>query len=140
METTRFLPYTPGQILLLPPDLRDWLEEGHLAYFILDVVETLDLSEIYASYDGSRGGRPGFNPRLLVGLLVYGRICLPPLSHHFPGYPAGGMSTVTSKSAVGGTPEPKGTTGEASERTAAPPSYRFGNSTTIRKEMAYGTR
>jgi transposase len=72
METTRFLPYTPGQMFLLPPDLRDWLEEGHLAYFILDVVEELDLSEIYASYDGSRGGRPGFDPRLLVGLLVYG--------------------------------------------------------------------
>lgn len=72
METTRFLSYAPGQLLLLPPDLREWLEEGHLAYFILDVVETLDLSEIYASYDGSRGGRPGFDPRLLVGLLVYG--------------------------------------------------------------------
>src|SRR5215207_2219309 len=72
METSRFLNYAPGQILLLPPDLRDWLEEGHLAYFILDVVEALDLSEIYSSYDGSRGGRPGFDPRLLVGLLVYG--------------------------------------------------------------------
>lgn len=72
METTRFLPYAPGQILLLPPDLREWLEEGHLAYFILDVVEALDLSEIYSSYDGSRGGRPGFDPRLLVGLLIYG--------------------------------------------------------------------
>ena len=36
------------------------------------VVETLDLSEIYASYDGSRGGRPWFDPRLLVGLLVSG--------------------------------------------------------------------
>src|SRR4051812_31001142 len=72
METTRFLRYEPGQILLLPPDLREWLEEGHLAYFILDVVEALDLTEIYASYDGSRGGRPGFDPRLLVGLLIYG--------------------------------------------------------------------
>jgi transposase len=72
METTRFLGYAPGQLLLLPPDLREWLEEGHLAYFILDLVETLDLSEIYASYDGSRGGRPGFDPRLLVGLLLYG--------------------------------------------------------------------
>jgi transposase len=72
METTRFLSYEPSQLLLLPPDLREWLEEGHLSYFILDVVETLDLSEIYASYDGSRGGRPGFDPRLLVGLLVYG--------------------------------------------------------------------
>lgn len=72
MGPNRFLNYEPGQLLLLPPDLREWLEEGHLAYFILDVVETLDLSEIYASYDGSRGGRPGFDPRLLVGLLVYG--------------------------------------------------------------------
>ncbi len=72
MRPNRFLNYEPGQLLLLPPDLRDWLEEGHLAYFILDVVETLDLSEIYASYDGSQGGRPGFDPRLLVGLLVYG--------------------------------------------------------------------
>jgi transposase len=72
METTRFLGYAPGQLLLLPPDLREWLEEGHLAYFILDVVETLDLSEIFSSYDGSRGGRPGFDPRLLVGLLLYG--------------------------------------------------------------------
>jgi len=72
METTRFLSYEPGQLLLLPPDLREWLEEGHLAYFILDVMEALDLSEIYASYDGSRGGRPGFDPRLLAGLLVYG--------------------------------------------------------------------
>jgi len=72
METTRFLDYEPGQLLLLPPDLRQWLEEGHLAYFIIDIVEELDLSQIYASYDGSRGGRPGFAPRLLVGLLLYG--------------------------------------------------------------------
>jgi len=72
METTRFLRYEPGQLLLLPPDLGKWLEEGHLAYFILDVMEALDLSEIYASYDGSRGGRPGFDPRLLAGLLIYG--------------------------------------------------------------------
>jgi transposase len=72
METTRFLSYEPGQLLLLPLDLGEWLEEGHLAYFILDVVETLDLSEIYASYDGSKGGRPGFDPRLLVSVLVYG--------------------------------------------------------------------
>ena len=48
METTQFLSYEPGQLFLLPPDLREWLEEGHLAYFILDVVETLDLSEIYS--------------------------------------------------------------------------------------------
>lgn len=72
METTRFRSYAPGQLLLLPLDLGEWLPEGHIAYFLLDVLNELDLSEIYASYDGSRGGRPGFDPRLMVGLLLYG--------------------------------------------------------------------
>ena len=72
METTRFRSYAVEQLLLLPPDLREWLPEGHLAYFLVDVVQELDLSEIYASYDGSQGGRPGFDPRLMVGLLLYG--------------------------------------------------------------------
>ncbi len=72
METTRFRSYAPDHLLLLPPDLREWLPEGHAAYFILDVLDELDLSEIYASYDGSKGGRPGFDPRLLTGLLLYG--------------------------------------------------------------------
>ena len=71
METTRFRSYAPDQLLLLPPDLREWLPEGHVAYFILDLLGELDLSEIYASYDGSKGGRPGFDPRLMVGLLLY---------------------------------------------------------------------
>ena len=70
METTRFRSYAPDQLLLLPPDLRQWLPEGHLAYFLLDVIGELDLSEIYDSYDGSRGGRPGFDPRLMLGLLL----------------------------------------------------------------------
>jgi transposase len=72
METTRFRSYAVDQLLLLPPDLREWLPEDHLAYFLLDVVKELDLSEIYASYDSSQGGRPGFEPRLMVGLLLYG--------------------------------------------------------------------
>jgi len=42
------------QMLLLPPSLLDWLPEGHLAHFILDVVEQLDLSRIYASYLANR--------------------------------------------------------------------------------------
>jgi transposase len=72
METTRFRSYAPDQLLLLPQDLREWLPEGHAAYFILDVLGELDLSEIYSSYDGSKGGRPGFDPRLMTGLLLYG--------------------------------------------------------------------
>lgn len=72
METTRFRSYAPDQLLLLPPALQEWLPEGHLVYFLLDILDELDLSKIYASYDGSQGGRPGYDPRLLLGLLLYG--------------------------------------------------------------------
>jgi len=46
-----FLPYRIDQRLLLPPDMRDWLPEGHLALWVDDLVEQLDLSAIYAAYD-----------------------------------------------------------------------------------------
>ncbi len=68
---TRFKPYTPGQLLLLPPDMRDWLPEDDLAYFIMDVVGQVDLSDIYISYDGSKGGQPPFDPEMMTSLLLY---------------------------------------------------------------------
>ncbi len=46
MKTYR--PYTPRQSYLFPSSPQDWLPEGHLAYFIVDVVAQLDLSRIYA--------------------------------------------------------------------------------------------
>ena len=46
---THFKPYQPNQLLLLPPDMRQWLPEDDLAYFIMDVVNELDLSAIYQS-------------------------------------------------------------------------------------------
>jgi transposase len=58
-------------MLLLPPNMRDWLPEDHLVYFVLDVVRELDLSAIYAAYDGAKGGQPPFDPRMMVGLLLY---------------------------------------------------------------------
>lgn len=72
MERPQFKSYDIDQRLLLPPDLREWLPEGHLVYFILDLVEELDLSAIYASYEGGKGGRPAFDPRMMVALLLYG--------------------------------------------------------------------
>ena len=71
-NATRFRPYEPDQLLLLPADLKEWLPEDDLVYFLLDVVGQLDLSPIYQSYDGSQGGQPPYDPRLMVSLLLYG--------------------------------------------------------------------
>ena len=66
-----FKPYQPNQLLLLPPDMRQWLPEDDLAYFIMDVVNELDLSAIYQSYDSSKGGQPPFAPKMMTSLLLY---------------------------------------------------------------------
>lgn len=68
---TNFKPYHPNQLLLLPPDMKQWLPEDDLAYFIMDVVSGLDLSAIYQSYDSSKGGQPPFDPKMMTGLLLY---------------------------------------------------------------------
>jgi len=68
---THFKPYQPNQLLLLPPDMKQWLPEDDLAYFIMDVVNGLDLSAIYQSYDSSKGGQPPFDPKMMTGLLLY---------------------------------------------------------------------
>jgi transposase len=68
-----FRSYTLNQRLLLPPDLREWLPEGHLALFVSDVVDALDLSAIFAVYEQGDGrGQPPYDPALMVKLLVYG--------------------------------------------------------------------
>ena len=68
----KFIPYTLEQRLLLPPDLRDWLPEGHLALFIADVVQELDLSAIFKKYKRKDGrGRPAYHPAMMTGLLLY---------------------------------------------------------------------
>jgi transposase len=68
---TQFKPYQPNQLLLLPPDMKHWLPEDDLAYFIMDVVNGLDLSSIYQSYDSSKGGQPPFDPKMMTSLLLY---------------------------------------------------------------------
>ena len=70
-QSTVFRPYEPDQQFLLPPAMSDWLPEGHLAYFIQDIAASLDLSAIYASYDGSRGGYPPYHPQMMTALLLY---------------------------------------------------------------------
>jgi len=61
------------QLFLLPPSLQDWLPEDHLARFIADVTNELDLSAIYAGYDRKDGrGLSAYHPLLLTRLLLYG--------------------------------------------------------------------
>jgi len=68
---TPFRPYNIDQLLLLPPDMTDWLPQEHLVYFIRDVVGQMDLSAIYKNYDGSKGGYPAYHPEMMVALLIY---------------------------------------------------------------------
>jgi transposase len=67
-----FRPYAPGQSFLLPPSPLEWLPEGHLARFILDLVKELDLTRIYAYYGRELRGYPPHHPLLMVALLLYG--------------------------------------------------------------------
>ena len=67
-----YLPYEPDQQLLLPAALQDWLPDDHLAYFISDVVDQLDMSEVTARYERERRGGPPYHPRMMVKVLLYG--------------------------------------------------------------------
>ena len=60
------------QELLLPPSLREWLPEGHLAWFVIDAVAAFDLSGFYAAYRVDGHGRPAHDPAMMVALLLYG--------------------------------------------------------------------
>src|SRR3712207_7019144 len=60
------------QELLLPPSLRDWLPEGHLAWFVIDAVAQLDLSAFYGAYRADGHGRAAHDPAMMVALLLYG--------------------------------------------------------------------
>ena len=64
--------YLPEQDLLLPPSLREWLPEGHLAYYVGDIVDQMDLSAIHAVYEKELRGQPPYDPRMLTKVLVYG--------------------------------------------------------------------
>jgi transposase len=62
-----------NQALLLPPSLHDWLPEKHLARFLVDVVDALDIGAIYESYEEKDGrGQAAYEPRMMVRVLLYG--------------------------------------------------------------------
>jgi transposase len=66
-----FLPCDRDQPFLLPPDLRDWLSQNHLAWFILDVLDQLDLAPFYRAHRADGHGHPAYDPKTLLGVLLY---------------------------------------------------------------------
>src|SRR2546426_4201000 len=66
-----FLTCDREQPLLLPPDLHDWLDDDHLAWFVIEAVEELDLETFYASYRADGWGAAAHDPKMMLTLLVY---------------------------------------------------------------------
>lgn len=71
MADQRFRDYSPNQDFLLPPSIHEWVPEDHLANFISEMVDELDLSPILEDYDNSEGGQAPFHPVMMTKLLVY---------------------------------------------------------------------
>jgi transposase len=67
-----FLRGDRAQPSLLPADLRDWLPADHLAWFVLDVVDQLDLQPFLRAYRADGHGHPAYDPKTLLGVLLYG--------------------------------------------------------------------
>jgi transposase len=76
--TKLFRTYLPEQDLLLPPSLREWLPEDHLAYFVSDVVDQLDLSAIESVYEEDDRGQPPYHPRMMSPQRGPNRMCRNP--------------------------------------------------------------
>lgn len=66
-----FRPVARDQVFLLAPDMREWLPGDHLVWFVLDTLETLDLSQFEACRRRGGVGAAGYDPRMLLGLLIY---------------------------------------------------------------------
>ena len=67
----RYRPYYPDADLLLPPSLRDWLDDDHLVYFVSDVIDQLDLSAMDKVYGAEKRGQPPYDPQMMTKVLVY---------------------------------------------------------------------
>ena len=66
-----FLPCDRDQQMLLPADMREWLVEDHLAWFVLDAVDEIDLTPFLTDYRDDGWGRAAHDPQMMVALLLY---------------------------------------------------------------------
>jgi len=68
----RFMACNREQSFLMPLDVREWLPEGHLAWFVIDAVAAMELEAFYAAYRVDGRSRPAYDPAMMVALLLYG--------------------------------------------------------------------
>jgi transposase len=66
-----FLACAREQVFLMPPDVREWLREGDLAWFVIDAVGAMELSAFYAAYRADGHGRAAYEPSVMVALILY---------------------------------------------------------------------
>jgi transposase len=67
----RFITCDREQSFLMPPDVREWLPQDHLAWFVLDAVESMELEAFYGAYRADGRSRPAFDPAMMVALILY---------------------------------------------------------------------
>ena len=72
MEKKTYRPYNPKQMMLLPPSLDEWLPQDHMARFIDESIDELDISEIQRVYEQELRGYPPYHPRMMLKILIYG--------------------------------------------------------------------
>jgi len=60
------------QMYLLPPDMKDWLPEDHLSFFLIDAISQMDLSAFHAAHRSDGKGQKAHNPAIMLGVLLYG--------------------------------------------------------------------
>ena len=68
---TRFRPYQPKQLLMLPPDLGEWVPEGHLAHQVSELVDGLELGAFYRPYEEDGRRNSPYEPGMMVKVLIY---------------------------------------------------------------------
>src|SRR3954465_8523917 len=67
----RFVACDREQSFLMPPDVREWLPANHLAWFVIDAVDEMNLDVFYAAYRLDGRARPAYDPAMMVALLLY---------------------------------------------------------------------
>src|SRR4051812_21672369 len=67
----RFVVCDREQSFLMPPDVREWLPENHLAWFVIAAVDEMDRAAFYAAYRVDGRARPAYDPAMMVALLLY---------------------------------------------------------------------